>query len=198
VKQMPILIAFILAVVLTLQWIGWRPTTSTHSASPSGTPETASNALPATEDLLARIETPDPLDNYVSIIERPLFRPDRKPEPPSDDPSTESSFEDSVELATFDLTAVLITRDLLSAWVQDPAQPKLRRLRLGDDLQGWLVTGIQEDRVLFERQGRQNALLLRDYSQASPAAPPPSAPKGSRRPPPRLPVRAEPPEPPNP
>lgn len=196
-KQVPVLIAFILAVILTLQWIGWRPATS-MSESPNGASETAPIPAPATEDLLARIETPDPLDNYAAIIEHPLFRPDRKPEPPSEDPASGPTLEDSVELATFDLTAVLITPDLLSAWVQDPAQPKLRRIRLGDDLRGWLVIDIQPDRVLFERQGRQDTLLLRQYSQASPATPQPSASRGLPRRPPRPPARAEPPESPSP
>ena len=87
------------------------------------------------------------------------------------------------------------TPDIVSAWVRDPAQPKLRRLRIGDDLQGWAVLDIQEDRVLLERQGQQDALILRAYSKAAPAsAPSPPARKALPRPPPRAPVRAEPPQ----
>ena len=106
-------------------------------------------------------------DHYVSIIERPLFRPDRKPEPLSDEQPGPEIPEGSTELSAFDLNAVLITPDIVSAWVRDPAQPKLRRLRIGDDLLGWSVTDIQEDRVLLERQGQQDALILRDYSKAA-------------------------------
>jgi general secretion pathway protein N len=193
-KQAPVLVALVLLGILTFQWIGWPPPApSRESTNVPGTTEPV--APPTQPDLLARLDTGDTKDHYVSIIERPLFRPDRKPEPPSDEQSGPEVPQESTELSAFDLNAVLITPDVVSAWIQDPAQPKLRRLRIGDDLQGWSVTGILEDRVLLERQGQQDALILRDYSKASPATAPPPARKVLPRPPPRAPVRAEPPKP---
>lgn len=193
-KQTPLLVALVLLGILALQWIGWPPDApSSATTDEAGSVEPI--ASPGQPDLLTQIETQETRDHYVSIIERPLFRPDRKPEPPVDEQPGPEIPQESTELSVFDLNAVLITPDIVSAWVRDPAQPKLRRLRIGDDLQGWLVTGIQEDRVLLERQGQQDALILRDYSKAAPAAaPPPPARKALPRPPPRAPVRAEQPQ----
>ena len=193
-KQAPILMALVLLGILTFQWIGWPP--PAPSGESANRPVTTEPVAPPTQpDLLAQLDTGDTKDHYVSIIERPLFRPDRKPEPLSDEQPGPEIPEGSTELSAFDLNAVLITPDIVSAWVRDPAQPKLRRLRIGDDLQGWSVTDIQEDRVLLERQGQQDALILRDYSKASPAAaPPPPVRKALPRPPPRAPVRTEPPQ----
>ncbi|MGQ9659785.1 MAG: hypothetical protein ACUVT0_06775 [Thermochromatium sp.] len=193
-KQPGILVALALAGILAFQWVGWPP-----EAPSSGTSDASGGVGPVVPppqlDLLAQIESQEAKDHYVSIIERPLFRPDRRPEPPPDAQPGPDVVQESTELSVFDLNAVLITPDIVSAWVRDPAQPKLRRLRIGDELQGWLVTGIQDDRVLFERQGRQDALILRDYSKAAPAvAPTPPARKALPRPPLRAPVRAEPPK----
>ena len=179
-KLAPVVVALILCAVLTWQWIGWPPAPpASEAASPTIDPvPTVPSSQP---QLLARLEAPDARDNYVAIIEHPLFRPDRKPEPPADEALNTPASEESAELNAFDLNAVLITPDVVSAWVQDPAQPKLRRLRIGDDLQGWSVTDIQEDRVLLERQGQQDALILRDYSKVSPASAPPSTPSPTSR-----------------
>ncbi|MTW22372.1 hypothetical protein [Allochromatium palmeri] len=193
-KYAPVLVALGLLAILTLQWLGWPP--AAPLAEPGDAPAVVEAvATPLQPDLLTRLATPDTRDNYVAIIEHPLFRPDRQPEPPSDEQPAEPINEESVELSVFDLNAVLITPDMVSAWVKDPAQPKLRRLRIGDELQGWSVLNIQEDRVLLERQGQQDALILRDYSKPSPAAAPPPTRKALPRPPPRAPVRAAPPKP---
>jgi general secretion pathway protein N len=193
-RYAPVLIALVLLAGLTLQWLGWPPPMPVVESAnaPGGNPSVVSSTQP---DLLARLETFDTRDNYASIVERPLFRPDRKPEPLSDEPAGTLGPEASVELSAFDLSAVLITSETVSAWVRDPTQLKLRRLRIGDDLQGWSVTDIQEDRVLLERQGRQDALVLRDYSKPAPATAPPAARKVPPRPPPRVPARPESPKP---
>ncbi|ADC63908.1 hypothetical protein [Allochromatium vinosum] len=193
-RYVPVLVALVLLAGLTLQWLGWPPPMPVLESAnaPGGNPSGVSSTQP---DLLARLETFDSRDNYASIVERPLFRPDRKPEPLNDDPADTRGPEANVELSAFDLNAVLITSEIVSAWVQDPTQLKLRRLRIGDDLQGWSVTDIQEDRVLLERQGRQDALILRDYSKPVPATAPPPARKVLPRPPPRVPARPESPKP---
>ncbi|WP_213379913.1 hypothetical protein [Allochromatium tepidum] len=193
-KQTPLLVALVLLGILASQWIGWPPEAPSSEAS-GETGGAQPVASPAQPDLLTQIETQEARDHYVSITERPLFRPDRRPEPPVDEQPGPEVAQESADLSVFDLNAVLITPDIVSAWVRDPAQPKLRRLRIGDDLQGWAVLDIQEDRVLLERQGQQDALILRDYSKAAPAsAPSPPARKALPRPPPRAPVRAEPPQ----
>jgi hypothetical protein len=94
----------------------------------------------------------------------------------------------SVALDSLDLSAVIITPTLVSAWVNDPSQPRLRRLRIGDDLEGWSVQEILPDRVLLERQGEVNALILRDYGNTPTTAPQMPIPRR----PPRVLQRADP------
>lgn len=187
-KTLPGLIALTLLGLLIVQWKDWP----THSSRGEGHEEPSVEDSPSTEadmNPLARLKAPAERDNYLSIIERPLFRPDRKPEPPPDEtPEATTGAETGLELNTLDLSAVMITPTIVSAWVTDPSQPALRRLRIGDDIEGWLVMDILDDRVLFERQGEEYALILRDYSKT----PPTEAPTPIPRRPSRAPKSAEP------
>lgn len=189
-KLLPAMIVLALLGLLVLQWKDWPPETSRpvageHAAAENGA---ASETPP---DPLARLKPAADRDSYASIVERPLFRPDRKPEPPPEEaPTAASAPGTDLALDTLDLTAVMLTPTNVSAWVKDPSQPKLRRLRLGDEIEGWSVREILEDRVLLERQDEEYALVLRDYSKAPPTAAPMPIP---RRPPPRAPERAIPP-----
>lgn len=188
-KYAPAIIALALLAILALQWLRWPPP-ARQSPTTEGPAVTASVAAPQ-PDLLARLESRETKESYASLTEHPLFRPDRKPEPPPEAEPAAPSGKDDAGLKLMDLTGVLITPSVVSAWVRDPSQPKLQRLRIGDDFKGWSVRQILEDRVLLERQGERDALILRDYSQMPPAAA--AAPSNQRRPP-RAPVRAIPPK----
>ncbi|AFL74777.1 type II secretion system protein N [Thiocystis violascens] len=189
-KILPGMIVLALLGLLVLQWKDWPPETSRSGVGEDSAVE--NGVAPETQpDPLARLTHPADRDSYASIVERPLFRPDRKPEPPPEEaPAAASAPGTDLALDTLDLTAVMMTPTSVSAWVKDPSQPKLRRLRLGDEIEGWSVREILEDRVLLERQDEEYALLLRDYSKAPP---PPAAPMPIPRRPPRAPERAIPP-----
>ena len=183
------MVAVALLSLLILLWKDWPPHSSSAEQSEESMAEGAASRE-TTPDLLARLKPPADRNDYASIIERPIFRPERKPEPPPEEvPEVTEASKAGIELKTVDLSAVMITPTIVSAWVKDPGQPKLLRLRIGDDLEGWLVRDILEDRVLLERQGEEYALILRDYSKAPQTAAPTPVP---RRPPPRTTKRAEP------
>jgi hypothetical protein len=185
-KLLPGIIASALLGLLILQWKDWPPPPS--RAGLGEKPVVESGPADTLADPLAKLKPPAERDHYASIIERPLFRPDRKPEPPPDEaPETVAGPAAGVGLETLDLNAVMITPTLVAAWVKDPSQPKIQRLRIGDDLAGWSVRDILDDRVLFERQGEEYALILRDYSKAPPTAAPTPIPRR----PPKAPERAE-------
>nr|WP_209262273.1 hypothetical protein [Thiorhodococcus minor] len=190
------MVVVVLVAVLTLQWLGWSP--EAIAPEPQPTPTTAASlegAASVEPELLAKLDAGEPKDSYASVVEHPLFRPDRLPEPPEDEePEVDTTAESSQELDAVDLSAVLISPTVVSAWVRDPSQPKLQRLRIGDELMGWSVQSILEDRVLLERQGERDELILRDYSKTPPAAPPAAARTPARRRPPRPPRAAAPPE----
>lgn len=187
------------AAVLIWQWQRWPP--------PLIIPNSATGAeiMPPVPESPPQVQMPPPPEpeRYAGILERPLFRPDRKPEPPPDAlPEPAAAPEVNADLETLDLTAVMLTSTLMSAWVRDPAQPTLRRLRLGDDVHGWTVQKILEDQVILARAGEEHALILRDYSQSPPPSPAaaPASPKTANPPPAAAPppTRRQLPRPPSP
>lgn len=164
-------IAAALCGVLVLQWHGWHPSAPAAPVSSSDAAASASpTELPQASDLLL---PPPAKEEYASVSERPLFLPDRRPPPAEPEDEEESLPDELSDLAGTDLNAVLITPALVSAWVRAPGSQELTRLRLGDDFEGWTVSGIEPDRLVLERQGETNELILRDYANA-PAAPPPT------------------------
>ncbi|QIK36676.1 hypothetical protein GWK36_00180 [Caldichromatium japonicum] len=180
-----------LTVLLALEWTLWSPQLKSNMAAPS-TPPAPTPANPDTNELLAQLDSGEERDNYALITERPLFRPDRQPDPPSDAQAITPPSAEGAPLDALDLKAVLIMPETALAWVHDPAQPRVRRLRVGDEVQGWVVRAILEDRILVERQGQQDALLLRDYTKAPPTAAPPTTRPIPPRTPPRAPQRTAP------
>ncbi len=172
-----------LALMIVYQWKDWPPGSPNGGLNDIGSSETAVTEE-AEPDPLDQLASSESKDAYSSLTDRPLFRPERRPDDEAD------SVEDSVpetdleaSLAGMDLSAVIITPTLVSAWVKDPAQERLRRLRIGDEFAGWSVQTILPDRVLLERQGVQDALILRDYGKVSP----PDSPMSIREQMPRMP-----------
>jgi general secretion pathway protein N len=197
------LIAALLAGVLAYQWSGWPPPSPSLGAD-GALPSDGGSGQASTEDPLARLGPPEDREAYASVIERPLFRPQRKPpeaEPDTPEPLPET--QPAVDLVGLDLSAVVITPAVVSAWVRDNKAQELKRVRLGDELEGWAVKDILSDRLVLERQGERNELLLRDFSQAPPpvappprARPTPAAQRMPQRPNQRPPQRIQNPQPP--
>ncbi len=184
-----------LAGLLVWQWLDWPRTLPAVATRGPGSDGAGSSGDPQTAQVPTLAPT-EPKETYASVAERPLFRPQRKPEPPpSAEPATETAPEEAGSLEGADLSAVLISPGVTLAWIKDPSAPDLKRLRLGDDHAGWSVKDIRADRVVFERQGETNELILRDFAQPSspPAAPVPArpSPAAQRLPPPREPQRAQ-------
>ena len=181
-----LLLTLALAGVLIMQWRDWpRPLPTTPMASVQ--PDAASaDTGAAAGSPTARLAPPESKETFASVAERPLFRPQRKPpDPPSAESPAEPVAEEAGSLEGIDLSAVLISPGVTVAWIKDPNAPDLKRLRLGDEHAGWAVKDILPDRLVMERQGETNELLLRDFSQAQaapPAAPAPAAQNPAVRP----------------
>jgi hypothetical protein len=169
-------VALLLLGVLLLQWRSWSPApppgADAQTASPAGAEPVASRSD-------ALLEPPPAKEEYASVSERPLFLPDRRP--PPDEPEQAEEPEPLTELGGMDLTAVVITPSTVSAWVRPPTGRETVRLRLGDQFEGWTVQTIESDRVVFERQGNIDELILRDYKNAPPP-PRPVPPAAQRQP----------------
>jgi general secretion pathway protein N len=173
-------IALLLCGALFLQWRGWPPRLPVA-------PEAQREPTPAAIEPLTSspLEPMPPEEDYASVIERPLFLPDRRPPPPEPESPEDSGPEEASDLSNVDLNAVMITPGLISAWVRIPTARDLVKLRIGDDFEGWTVSNIEPDRLVLERQGKVDELILRDYTNAPAPIPPtrqPRAPRQDRRP----------------
>lgn len=170
-KPLLLVLLVLLASALMLQWWQWSPEAALPA--PASAPAAAADGIApaATTDVDAMALEPPPKEAYASVIERPLFLPERRP--PAEEPE-ELVIEDEPlpELTGVDLTAVVITPAVVSAWVRSSESQGIQRLRLGQDYQGWTVKTIEPARLVLERQGETNELPLRDYSNAPPPIPP--------------------------
>jgi len=179
-KALMLAIAVGLAAALYLQWRDWSPAVvqAPVQPAPDAAPAAAGGAR-AAADLLA---PPPPKEDYASVVERPLFLPDRRPPPDEPEDEAEVGPEEESDLAAYDLTAVLITPTSVSALVRQQGQQRsLPALQIGDTFEGWTVKTIEPDRLVLERQGESNELVLRDYENAPPPIPPTRLPEPARR-----------------
>jgi type II secretory pathway component PulC len=101
-----------------------------------------------------------PMDSYSDMIEKPLFIKGRKPvvvDAVEDGPIEElGAIEDLV------LVGIYSTEDRLVALLSQPkADKKFLKKSEGDDVSGFLLKEIQFDRVILERGGKKQPLMLR-------------------------------------
>ncbi len=196
-KPALVILVVALGALLALQWLGWPPDREAASSDDSGT-SAAPVPAPAVESPLDLLSPPEDIEDYVVVVERPLFLPDRRP--PSEDEADQEAdvpVVDDAALRGLDLNAVIMTPGRVVAWVRNPAEKELQDLELGDEINGWNVKEIQADRLVLERQGQTDTLTLRDYQNMPPPRPavripprpadrrkpqPPAA-QGSRNPP---------------
>jgi general secretion pathway protein N len=163
-------VALALAGTLFMQWHDWPPSLSPDEI-PGHDPVATADAGKQDGNLPTTATLPETKETYASISERPLFRPQRKPEPPQTEQSEKPPVvENDGSLEGLDLSAVVISPRVTSAWIKDPSTPALKRLRLGDEQAGWSVKSILADRIVFERQGETNELILQDFTQSPPSS----------------------------
>jgi general secretion pathway protein N len=130
-------------------------TAPTTTPSPSGAaPKTAS-----------RFTLP-PLASFAETAERPLFSSSRRPTP-VDAPQGSAEQPFSATLA-----GIVISTSSSAIIVSHGDPPVLTRLKQGDELDGWLITTIEPNRVVLRRDGVEQQLKLRDAPGSSVAAAP--------------------------
>lgn len=163
-----------LSVILFLQWHDWPPQrqiSQTKSLNPLNQP---AQDNPETEKSV-RNQPPAPVDknDYASVTERPLFMSNRRPPeqtPEAEMPESTTPTPES-PLTSMDLNAVIITTTGAIAWIRTPNNPKLQKVQIGDDVEGWRVKSITNDEIQMEGSGGTERLLLRNYGQGAEANP---------------------------
>jgi len=105
-----------------------------------------------------------PLSDFASIIERPLFTPDRRPagnnmigtievEPSQQTPG-------SLMSGDLLLSAVVVDTDKAIALIQSAADHKIHRLETGESIDGWTVREIRDREVVLARGNETRNLEL--------------------------------------
>ena len=118
-------------------------------------------------------------DSYADLVERPLFLEGRKP---VKEPPPENAAKPAMATAKFDwvLNGIYTSKKgwsvlLTHATPLKTRKENFRKVKLGEDLDGWKLLEIKEDRAIFSLDGEQKELLLRKAKPKTvpkPAAPP--------------------------
>ncbi len=102
-------------------------------------------------------------DSYVDLVARPLFIKGRRP---VEEPSPEAE-QAAVKLENFDwqLSGVYGKGEKISALFSrsksKAAKDNFRKITVGDELDGWKLTEINADKVMFRQGSSEKELLLR-------------------------------------
>ncbi len=100
------------------------------------------------------------IEQFSELIERPLFIVDRRPV--INGPGTDSRKWDSGKIEDWILVGVYSHDNQLTALFKSvDKQEKYLKKHQGDDISGWFLQDILADRVVVERSGRKQNIMLR-------------------------------------
>lgn len=108
--------------------------------------------LPATAAPVCAAEAVAPATAFWAIVERPLFRPDRRPAEAADGTEAATHEESPEPMASelrLRLVGTVIDRGRAIALVELDGEAELRRLAAGDRLGDWQVIEVGADRLLL-------------------------------------------------
>jgi len=98
--------------------------------------------------------TVPPVLEYAAILASPIFAPDRRP-----GPSGNGSEGGGGSLAGYAAIGAVAGRGVASAVVTVPGGG-IKTLRLGDEMDGWRLAGVDRNRVYFEHNGVRQVLVV--------------------------------------
>ena len=110
------------------------------------------------------------LGSLTHTVERPLFTAQRRPPPPD---ALDEAAPALGELALpsrapsgYEVSAIVITEGDEIAYLRGPAGGVLKRLRIGEALDGWVLEEVRADGVVLLNGGRREELALRTFKAA--------------------------------
>jgi general secretion pathway protein N len=106
----------------------------------------------------------NPADRYDEITERPLFNRSRRPEAGQ---STESAQAVESSSSAFVLTGVILAARQRIALMHTQSDPKVRRIREGQEIGGWTLEQIKSDRVIMRHDFSTEVVKL-DFKRRTP------------------------------
>lgn len=153
------------AAVLVGEWYAEKEV-SEISQSPAKVSETQENELPEL-DLEATSE-----EQYSDFVERPLFIKGRKPVAEPEPESTPVAVVKKVEALNWELTGIFATPKGVTAFFSRTGAkiPKdnYRKLKIGDELEGWKLSTMSPDNVTLSQTGETKVLPLRKVKPKTP------------------------------
>ena len=114
-------------------------------------PPPAPAAKPASAGAAPAFSLP-PLQRYAVVTERPLFSPDRKP--------PQHTAETAGAWSSFVLAGIIITPQSREALIAHGKPQAIAHLQEGQALEGWTITSIYPDRVVFRDGVDEHELRL--------------------------------------
>lgn len=182
----PVKLALLAGIALTVAWGGYEFRRD-NQALPEGAAEGQASGKVARVKVIQPRKVP--LEEYSSIIERPLFFADRKL-PAEEGESKEENEVRSVIPPNFRLSAIVMEDEQAIALVETRGDSETRQLRPGQVVSGWRLERIEEDAIVLKSEDEQQRIQLHDFSALPtptlrPRPPPPQPrviPRGRRAP----------------
>lgn len=151
-----------LLLALVVLGLAQRPVTIPDT----GPPASGDNQYPQVRSLVA-----PPIEEYTVISARPLFNPDRRPAPAPVAPETQPDRVEPVPEAKAEpqpptppggrLHGVISDGRSWTVLYQIKDQQEVRRLKPGQQVEGWSIVAVQPDAVVFAHGEFRHALPLR-------------------------------------
>ena len=137
----------------------------------SGATAPAPSAGAASAAAKPEVAAPNPgfslaaLGSFAGVSQRPLFSPDRRP--------AARSADNSGAWSSFALAGIIITPQSREALVSHGKPPTIAHLAEGQTIEGWTVSAIYPDHVVFRDRLTEHELRLIDKTAPVPPQPPP-------------------------
>lgn len=148
----------LLIFVLAGEWFAQSETVNAPQRE-TKTLEVQDDELPSL-DLQAKSE-----DEYSDLVERPLFIKGRKPVAEPEPEAIPVSAVKKVEAFVWDLTGVFTSPKGVTAFFSringKVEKDNYRKLKLGDEIDGWKLSEISPDKVTLSQTGETKTLPLR-------------------------------------
>jgi len=115
-------------------------------------------------DELPEIElTKQPEDSYVDLVARPLFIKGRRPVTEQSKEAAQAASQS--ESFAWELNGIYSTQKTVSALFSRPkskaGKDHTRKITVGDEIDGWKLTEINQDNVVLKQGGNEKNLMLR-------------------------------------
>ncbi|HHJ40546.1 MAG: hypothetical protein AXA67_10265 [Methylothermaceae bacteria B42] len=147
-------LCLLLATAVLVEYIFLRRSTP-HLEAPEANPKTEISLNPKAPPPAK----PLPLEQFQSMVTMPLFVEGRQPIP-EQDKTGETSTQASGPPPKIELTGIIQTPDAGKIILVRDKKGKTRRLRPGDDVDGWQLAELAPDHVVLTQGAKKHTLKL--------------------------------------